>query len=223
MSEDELRQMMLGFERGTPSGPSPGPGTPGNLEEDPMMKMMSQFMSGAGLPPGSAPPFPGMPGMPGMGANPFQPQAAQSSTSTNIWRLLHALVALGLGFYIVLLTPFSGSKIERERDALPITTPDDPFSTPVGATAIESELDQRKRLFFWTFATAETLLLTTRFFLDKRGPPPTGILGTVMGFLPQPIKGYIEIALRYASIFTTVRGDMLACIFVLGACSWFRG
>ncbi|KAH7015262.1 hypothetical protein EDB80DRAFT_707488 [Ilyonectria destructans] len=223
MSEDELRQMMLGFERGTPGGPSPGPGTPGNLEEDPMMKMMSQFMSGAGLPPGSAPPFPGMPGMPGMGANPFQPQVAQSSTSTNIWRLLHALVALGLGFYIVLLTPFSGSKIERERDALPITTPDDPFSTPVGATDIESELDQRKRLFFWTFATAETLLLTTRFFLDKRGPPPTGILGTVMGFLPQPIKGYIEIALRYASIFTTVRGDMLACIFVLGACSWFRG
>ncbi|KAF7538778.1 hypothetical protein G7Z17_g12568 [Cylindrodendrum hubeiense] len=185
---------MLGFERSnTPGQPSPGAGTPGNLDEDPMMKMMSQFIP------------------------------VQSSTSTNIWRLLHALVALGLGLYIAFLTPFTGSKIERERAALPITTSDDPFSTPVEATDVESELDQRKRLFFWTFATAETLLLTTRFFLDKRGPTPTGIVGTVMGFLPQPIKGYIQIVLRYASIFTTVRGDMLACIFVLGACSWFRG
>ncbi|KPM37215.1 hypothetical protein AK830_g9365 [Neonectria ditissima] len=222
MTEDDLRQMMLGFERGAdPRQPSPGPGPGANLDEDPMMKMMSQLMSGAGLPPGSASPFPGMPG----GANPFQPAPApSSSTSTNIWRLLHALVALGLGLYIVVLTPFTGSKIERERAALPIATnPDDPFSTPVDALDVESELEHRKRLFFWTFATAETLLLTTRFFLDKRGPPPTGVVGTVIGFLPQPIKGYIEIVLRYARIFTTVRGDVLACIFVLGLCSWFRG
>ncbi|KAK7417167.1 hypothetical protein QQX98_004770 [Neonectria punicea] len=223
MTEDDLRQMMLGFERGgDPRQPSPSPGPGAGLDEDPMMKMMSQLMSGAGLPPGSASPFPGIPG----GANPFQPAPAPapSSTSTNIWRLLHALVALGLGLYIVVLTPFTGSKIERERAALPIATnPDDPFSTPADAADVESDLEHRKHLFFWTFATAETLLLTTRFFLDKRGPPPTGVVGTVIGFLPQPIKGYIEIGLRYANIFTTVRGDMLVCIFVLGLCSWFRG
>ncbi|KAH7154972.1 hypothetical protein B0J13DRAFT_618460 [Dactylonectria estremocensis] len=226
LSEDDLRQMMLGFERAnTPGQPSPGVGTPtpGNLDEDPMMKMMSQLMSGAGLPQGEGSPFAGMPGMPGAGANPFQPQPAPSSTAVNIWRLLHALVALGLGLYIVLLTPFSGTKIERERASLPIMTLEDPFTTPADAVDVASELEQRKRLFFWTFATAETLLLTTRFFLDKRGPQPTGVVGTALGFVPQPWKGYIEIAMRYAGIFTTVRGDMLACIFVLGACSWYRG
>ncbi|KAL6356786.1 hypothetical protein LRP88_10392 [Fusarium phalaenopsidis] len=216
ISEEQLRQMMLGFERGNGT---PAPGTPGGLDEDPMMKMMSQLMAGAGFPPGSAPPFPGMPGAV---PQPPQPAAPVRSTSTNLWRLLHALVALGLGLYIVILTPFTGTKVERERAALAGTTPADPL-TAASEPELETELEHRKQLFFWTFATAETVLLTTRFFLDKRGTPPAGIVGTVVGFLPQPAKGYVEIALRYAQIFSTVRGDILACIFVLGAVSWFKG
>ncbi|RBR13104.1 uncharacterized protein FIESC28_08290 [Fusarium coffeatum] len=220
ISEDQLRQMMLGFERGNGSGnASP---TPGGVDEDPMMKMMSQLMAGAGLPAGSMPPFPGMPGAaPGQGP-PVPQTAVRNSASTNLWRLLHAIVALGLGFYIVLLTPFSGSKIERERAALAGTTPADPLIA-ASEPEMETELEHRKKLFFWTFATAETLLLTTRFFLDRRGSPPTGIVGTVLQFLPQPAKGYIEIVMRYGQIFTTVRSDMLACIFVLGAVAWFKG
>jgi hypothetical protein len=225
MSEDDLRQMMLGFESGnTPRQPSPmpNPGGPQNFDEDPMMKMMSQFMSGAGFPTDGSSPFPGMPA----GANPFQPQPAQqqrASTSANIWRILHALVALGLGLYVVLLTPFAGTKIERDRAALPITTSDDPFSTPVEATEFEADLEQRKRMFFWAFATAESVLLSTRYFLLKQGALPAGIAGTVVGFLPQPYKSYVEIVLRYGQIFTTVRSDMLVCIFVLGVCAWARG
>ncbi|EWZ47946.1 hypothetical protein FOCG_06623 [Fusarium oxysporum f. sp. radicis-lycopersici 26381] len=220
ISEDQLRQMMLGFERGNGSGTaSPAPGA---AEEDPMMKMMSQLMAGAGLPAGSMPPFPGMPGMaPGQGP-PVPPTAVRNSASTNLWRLLHALVALGLGFYIVILTPFTGSKIERERAALAGTTPADPLIA-AAEPELETELEHRKKLFFWTFATAESLLLTTRFFLDRTGSPPSGIVGTVVQFLPQPAKGYVEVVMRYGQIFTTVRSDMLACIFVLGAVAWFKG
>lgn len=179
------------------------------------MKMMSQMMAGggpgAGFPPGGAnSPFPGMPGFP-PGLN-NQAAAAPADPYTAIWRILHALVALSLGLYIIVLTSFSGSKIERERAASTFTA--DPLAEDIH--------EHRKKLFFWTFATAETLLLTTRFFMDKsRGPPP-GVLGTVVGFLPEPVKGYVEIALRYGKIFTTVRADMLACIFVLGVCSWWR-
>ncbi|RGP59183.1 hypothetical protein FLONG3_11256 [Fusarium longipes] len=220
MSEDQLRQMMLGFDRGNGSGTaSPAPG---GIDEDPMMKMMSQLMAGAGLPAGSMPPFPGMPGTaPGQGP-PVAQTAVRNSASTNLWRLLHAIVALGLGIYIVLLTPFTGSKIERERAALAGTTPADPL-VAAAEPGMETELEHRRKLFFWTFATAETLLLTTRFFLDRRGSPPAGIVGTVMQFLPQPAKGYVEIVMRYGQIFTTVRSDMLACIFVLGAVAWFKG
>lgn len=53
MSEDDLRKMMLGFEAGnTPRQPTPGlAGSGAGLDEDPMMKIMSQLMSGAGFPP----------------------------------------------------------------------------------------------------------------------------------------------------------------------------
>ncbi|KAM0553888.1 hypothetical protein ACHAPJ_007234 [Fusarium lateritium] len=220
ISEDQLRQMMLGFDRGNGSGTaSPAPG---GMDEDPIMKMMSQLMAGAGLPPGSMPPFPGMPGAAPGQFPPVPPTAVRSSASTNLWRLLHALVALGLGLYIVLLTPFTGSKIERERAALAGTTPADPLYA-AAEPELETELEHRKKLFFWTFATAESLLLTTRFFLDRRGSPPTGVVGTVVQFLPQPYKGYVEIVMRYGQIFTTVRSDILACIFVLGAVAWFKG
>lgn len=233
MSEDDLRKMMLGFEAGnTPRQPTPGlAGSGAGLDEDPMMKIMSQLMSGAGFPPGAAAdgssPFPGM--FP-PGANPFggglpaQQPPAPVPTSTHVWRILHALVALGLGLYVVLLTPFAGTKIERDRAALPITSsPDDPFSTPLDATAAEADMERRKQLFFWAFATAESVLLSTRYFLLKQGALPGGVAGTVVGFLPQPYKGYVEIVLRYGQIFTTVRSDMLACIFVLGICAWARG
>ncbi|KAF5025347.1 hypothetical protein F66182_2576 [Fusarium sp. NRRL 66182] len=220
ISEDQLRQMMLGFEHGNASGTaSPAPG---GAEEDPMMKMMSQLMAGAGIPPGSMPPFPGMPGVAPGEAPPMPPTAVRNSASTNLWRILHALVALGLGLYIVILTPFTGSKIERERAAIAGTTPADPLIA-AAEPEMETELEHRKKLFFWTFATAETLLLTTRFFLDKRGSPPAGIVGTVVQFLPQPAKGYVEIVMRHGQIFTTVRSDMLACIFVLGAAAWIKG
>lgn len=239
ISEDQLRQMMLGFDR-----PAPGGGAPGepDLAEDPMMKMLQQMMGGAGgggMPPfggqnspfgdGAANPFAamGMPGMPGMGQQQQKtPQQAASDAYAAMWRVLHFLVALGLGLYIALLTSFSGSKIARERDAVARG-----FGGGGGATG---KLDadsgsggddaaDLRRYFFWAFATAETVLLTSRFFLDRGRAAPQGMLGTIMGFLPDSAwKGYLDVALRYSQIFSTVRSDMLVCVFVLGVCAWLR-
>ena len=204
---------MLGMEQrnnvNTP--PNPMAGMPPGAEEDPLMKMMQQMMGGAGGPGGAGgfPGFPGMPGMPGMpGA--AQQQPAIPDPYTSLWRLLHALVALGLGLYIAILTPFTGTKLSRERSAEAHL-----------AGADDEDMD-RKNLFFWVFATAEAVLLTTRFFLDKSRAPPTGIVWTVVGFLPEPFKGYVTNIMRYGQIFGTVRSDILACMFVLGVCHWWR-
>ncbi|POR34124.1 Uncharacterized protein TPAR_05662 [Tolypocladium paradoxum] len=212
ISEAQLRQMMLGLDRpGQSNSPSPAPGLNGapGMEDDPLMKMMTQMMGGgsAGFPPGASP-FPGMPGMP-----PQQPQpAARPDRYTPFFRLLHALLALGLGLYVTLLTPFSGTRMERERAAL----------AHAQLSADDAANEHRKRVFFWIFATGEAVLLTTRFFLDKGRQPPPGILWTVVGFIPEPFKGYVTVALRYGQIFTTVRADILACMFVLGICSWWK-
>ncbi|KAG5918974.1 hypothetical protein E4U42_006684 [Claviceps africana] len=216
VSEAQLRQMMLGFDRpgqarsGTPgSGTPPGGGAgamPG-MEDDPMMKMMAQMMSGAGG-PGSSP-FPGMPPMPGASGQQTPPQTSAYHT---MWRLVHALVALGLGLYLALFTTFSGTKLERETAAM----------AHQQHLAADDENERQKRVFFWIFATSEAVLLTTRIFLDKGRAPPPGFVWTAVGFVPEPFRGYLTVGLKYGQIFTTVRADILTCMFVLGICTWLR-
>lgn len=230
MSEAQLRQMMLGFEGGGPPGMGgmgmPGMGMPGmgGDAEDPMMKMLSQMMGGGG--PGGNPFGPGgMPnpfaaGGPG-GENPFagmMPGAQQTAVIPDrysaIWRLLHTAVALGLGLYIALMTGFAGTKIERTAGQL------EGYGVTRG-TAEDGKVFDYTR-FFWLFATAEAVLLSTRYFFDRARAPPGGMIWSLVGFLPQPWKGYVEIAMRYGRIFGTVRSDILVCVFVLGVCSWVR-
>ncbi|KAL7963570.1 hypothetical protein V8C34DRAFT_265975 [Trichoderma compactum] len=211
LSEEQLRQMMLGLDPPDQAGPgvgATGPGLPPGMEDDPIMKMMSQMMSA-----GSIPGFGGADGA----SNPFanmnlpQQQAAvqlPKASSVSFWRLIHALVAVGLGLFFVLTTNFSGSKVERERTALAFDQ------------EVDEETERRKNLFFWAFATAEVLLLSTRFFLDKRSTNATGFVATAISYLPQPYRGYIEVGQRYFQIFSAVRTDILTCVFVLGVVSW---
>ncbi|KAM3438478.1 hypothetical protein MY4824_003258 [Beauveria thailandica] len=202
----QLRQMMLG-------GGGGAPGTPGAGEEDPLMKMMAQLMGGAGGGGPNASPFAGM-----MGAQQQQQQQRPSSGPDmygTVWRVVHALLALGLGLYVVLRTPFDGTRVQRELD-FKLADADADGGSPVG-------LDEAKRNFFWAFATAEAVLLTTKFALDKGRPPPPGMLWSVANQLPTPWRGYVVGVMRYGQIFTTVRTDVLLCAFVLGVCAWWKG
>ncbi|KAI1323513.1 hypothetical protein F5Y16DRAFT_403422 [Xylariaceae sp. FL0255] len=237
MSEAQLRQMMLSFER-----PSSGPGdSPGggrnpfmggappmtgmegmeNINSDPMLQMFSKMM-GAGGPDGSGGgnPFAGMEGLfnGAGGANPFQQQPQQQtpqSKNANIWRILHAMLALGLGIYVAFTTTFTGTKVERETDDLQ--------ATGVLGVSGPQDIMQARAWFFYIFTSVEAVLLSSRFMLQRtQGFQPSGIPWTVSGMLPDPYKGYIQHALRYAEIFTTVRNDALFCVFVMGVCCLIR-
>ncbi|KAI1403779.1 hypothetical protein F4819DRAFT_449733 [Hypoxylon fuscum] len=246
ISEAQLRQMMLSLDRPSPAGtgtPPPGrnpffdgsappmPGMDGaeGLDEDPMMKMLSQMMSGGGMPgmpggggtPGGANPFAGTPldslfgGLAGAPPNPAQQaQQAAADRTANLWRVLHAVFALGLGLYVALSTTFRGTLTEREHSAL---------AGAKGDAAVDPDGVERARAyFFYVFTTVEALLLTSRYFLDRDRAPPKGWMWTASGFLPGQVKGYVQHALRYAQILGTVRSDALVCVFVLGVCSWLR-
>ncbi|KAL1900882.1 hypothetical protein Sste5346_001943 [Sporothrix stenoceras] len=236
---------------GGPGMGGPGMGGPGGegAEGDPfaaMLNQMMQTMGGAGGPgegpggPGGGFPgmpgmpgmggagggFPGFPGFPGMGGPGQQQQAAKPSKSAALWRLVHFAVAVALGLYVALATPFTGTRIERDAAAA------EHAASPDGVV-LNSSVDNfalHKRYFFYAFATAETILLTSRIFLE-RGANGAGIggsgaagglIGMAMGFLPPTIKRNVEIAMRYWQIFSTVRSDLLVCMFVLGVCAWLR-
>lgn len=212
MSDAALRQMMLGFDpTGTPPNANantfagfPGMDGTGPGADDPIMKMMQQMIGVGGLGKGAdgMPTFPGMPG---------QTPAETGDPYAYLWRIVHAVCAIGLGLYITFTTPFTGSKVARE--------------TPAN-TSFESEesgLSPASVHFFWIFATAEVLLQTSRFFMEKGQIQPGGIMGMIMGFLPEPYKGYLAMISRYRRIWTTISADAFACVFVLGVCAWLRG
>lgn len=226
-----------------PLGPMP-PGMEGmeGMDEDPMMQMLSKMMAGGGMPgmpgggggPGGASPFAGTPldgllgslGGMGMGGPSPAQQAQQvaANKTANLWRILHAVFALGLGLYVALSTTFTGSLTERERSALTggssTTFPDGSSVTVTGTD--DDSLERTRAYFFYAFTSAEALLLTARYFLDADRAPPKGWVWTASGFLPEPARGYAQHALRYGQILGTVRSDALVCVFVLGLCSWWR-
>lgn len=178
--------------------------------EDPMMKLMQQIMGGASgdgnsqLPPGLAEMFGGagggIPGMPG------QAQQQAPSSSAYLWRIIHAIFSLALALYVVLTTPFTGTKAART-------------ASTYGLNGGES-FGQR---LFYLFATVEVVLQSSRYFIEKGQLAPSGIMGTLAQFLPMPYSGWIKVAGRYGVIYTTVVADAMVVVFVLGAMAWWKG
>ncbi|GAP83728.1 putative sad1 interacting factor 1 protein [Rosellinia necatrix] len=235
MSEAQLRQMMLGFEQPSPAASGTPPPRTGNpfldrasamagmtgmegMDQDPAMQLLQKMMAG-GMPDGAdgSNPFAGM-GLEGLlgaagGSNTTQPgQQVEQGKNLNLWRILHAIFALGLGIYVTLSTTFTGTKIERDTDDLRST----------GVLGAQN-LEQARAWFFYVFTSVEAVLLTSRYMVEREaGFTPTGWAWTITGMLPNRMKNYSRHALRYSQIFTTVRNDALFCIFVMGVCSLLR-
>ena len=133
-------------------------------------------------------------------------QQAQPSSQEYVWRIIHALFAFALALYVALSSTFDGSSESRW------TSDADPRLNNAAAPRL-----------FWTFATAESVLQSTRYFVEKGRLPENGFLGMVGSVLPEPFKGYVAIMARYGTIWTTVLSDALVIVFVFGALAWWKG
>ena len=244
----QLHRMLMGL--GDPAGRD-GAGAfgsgntgPGGTSEDQMTNLMMQLLGGGGGPGTAAagmPPFSALGGQAspqgqGRPAQQQQQQAMLPDRYDSLWRVIHTALALGLGLYIALWTTFSGSKFEREVAATEARAGRSGLQGRGGqefqqfgfkdekVTVLDQDMANVRKRFFWAFATAEAVLLTTRFFLDRSRAQQGqgGVLSALVGFLPQPARGRLQAILRYKDVFVTVRRDVLVCVFVLGACVWLR-
>ncbi|KAF1962951.1 hypothetical protein CC80DRAFT_499254 [Byssothecium circinans] len=189
--------------------------------QDPMMALMQQMLGGgmpgqpgqagggpqADLPPGLANLFSSMQGGPGAA-----PEPSPEQSSAWIWRLVHSLFSLALAIYIVVQTPFTGSKLARSQD--PALKDDWSFEhTPPDTFAH----------LFYLFATFEVVLQTSRYFIEKGRLQGSGMLSSIGQLLPEPYAGYVRIVGRYSVIYSTVVSDAMVVVFVLGVASWWNG
>jgi hypothetical protein len=182
-------------------------------EEDPMAKMMQQLMGGMQDPndpnamggdlPQMAQMLSTMMGGGGMGQ-----QQQPKNGSAYLWRIVHAISALAIAVYIAFTTTFSGSKLARTGDMF---VQDSNFG--LGAKP------------FYIFGTAELVLQTSRYFVEKGQLQGGGILATIAnsGFVPEPYAQLIRTVGRYSTIYTTIVSDAMVVVFVLGTVAWWKG
>jgi hypothetical protein len=201
MTEEQLRQMMFGFDSsGTPPNISAGfPGMGGLGEsgasgEDPMMKILQQMLGGAGA---GGPGATFSPEVNGMGG-PHNQLQEEPDPRAYIWRVIHFVAALAMGIYIATATDFTGAKSARSKTQ--------------GEVGVK---------FFWAFVTVELALQSSRFLMEKGRLGGSGILATIAGFLPEPYKGWVVLVARYSRIWQTLVADAMVVIFVLGTVSWW--
>lgn len=138
------------------------------------------------------------------GQSGVQPVEQKSNANANRWKVLHALLALALGIYITSVTTFSGARF---------------LQGGPGAGGI----DEVGVKFFWAFATAELILQSSRFFLERGQVSQEGFVGFLMRILPEPWKGWVALASRYSGIYTTIVQDAMVVVFVLGCVAWWKG
>ncbi|KAL9640766.1 MAG: hypothetical protein Q9164_000081 [Protoblastenia rupestris] len=198
--------------------PQPGVDTQPNQaegEEDPMMKLLSQLMGGmpgsegedSGLPPGLAAMLGGMGG--GAGPRGRTQQVQKGNTYDYVWKIVHALFAVVLGVYVTAAsTAFEGPVVR-----LP------------GKVLWEGTQPKENINLFWVFATAELVLQSSRFFLE-RGRTDShlgGWMGMASGMLPEPYGSYLRLVGRYSGIWSTIVEDAMVLVFIVGVVSWWKG
>ncbi|KAJ9649347.1 hypothetical protein H2201_006617 [Coniosporium apollinis] len=185
--------------------PQPNNGSTANAgAEDPMLRMMQQILGGSGGAPGDGGLPPGLADL--FGALGGQSEQAQppATSSAAIWRVVHALFSLVLGLYVALFSSFTGSKFSRSQ-------------------IVEGAADIVGPRLFWLFATAEVVLQSSRYFLERGQLPASGMLGTISRALPEPYGGYVRVVGRYSVIYSTIVADAMVLVFVLGCVAWLRG
>jgi len=177
-----------------------------------MMAMVQQMLGGGGGFPGMDPnnPGEGMPDLPPFmkammgGAQQTQQEQAQPKSDTAyLWRILHAVFALTLALYITITNTFNGSKLSR-------------------AQVMDESAGPN---LFYIFATAELILQSTRYFMEKGQLQGSGWIAMIAnsGFVPPPYVDYLRVLGRYMTIWQTVVADATTIIFVVGALAWWKG
>lgn len=123
-----------------------------------------------------------------------------------VWTIVHAFSALALGIYMVFTTAFDGAQYSQRDDS--------------GITRTEVGIR-----FFWAFATAQLVLQSTRYFLERdRGPARgDGWMNMVAGMFPEPWRSRALLLSRYNVIYSTVVQDAMVVVFVLGSVAWWDG
>ncbi|KAK9457663.1 hypothetical protein V1511DRAFT_524083 [Dipodascopsis uninucleata] len=119
--------------------------------------------------------------------------------NSNIWRITHAIVIIGLSLFAVQRYEFAGTEVDR------------------------TDSGQNLAVIFRIFTALELLLQTSRFIIEKGRSPSKSIFTKIAAYLPPPYSSYLILAARYTHIITNVMSDFSLLVFILGLNALIRG
>jgi hypothetical protein len=185
----------------------------GESEDDPMVKMMQQMaglMGGDPNDPNAKPPeIPAaLKALMGGGGQATKEEAPPATGSAYMWMIVHAIFAIVLAGYIAVTSTFNGSKLSRSQTVY----------------TEEAGYGLGRRLFL-VFCTAELLLQSSRYFVEKGQLQGNGMLAKIAnsGLVPEPYAGYVRMVGRYIGILQTIMADAMLVVFVFGMLAWWQG
>ncbi|KJX94153.1 hypothetical protein TI39_contig4214g00010 [Zymoseptoria brevis] len=210
-AKDPLAAAMLQMEQERRAQGGSGNGE----DEDPFAKMMQQMMGAMGGQGDPNNPNAGPQDMPpmlqslmggAMGGGQQGPAQPAPAGSVYLWRIVHAIFAFILAFYICLTSTFNGTQTSRYQ-------------------TLSTEGNGLGPRLFIIFTSAELVLQSTRYFMEKGQLQGGGPLAMVAnsGFVPEPYANYIRIVGRYIGIAKTIFSDVMVIVFVLGCIAWWNG
>ncbi|KAL8836762.1 MAG: hypothetical protein Q9176_006085 [Flavoplaca citrina] len=212
-TEADIRQLLRSAPPPHDAQPGPGQQQAGG-QDDPMMRMLQHVMGDMPgvdgddpnvFPPAIAPLLGGGMSTPEPGTAALGQHGKGDGADGYLWKILHAVFALWLGIYITGVTTFNGASYSATK-------------------TIPGSIDEATgHRLFWIFATAEVVLQSSRYFLEKGRISQSGWIGIATQFLPEPWKTYAGIVTRYSGIWTTVVQDAMIVVFVLGCVAWWKG
>ncbi|KAL8728755.1 MAG: hypothetical protein Q9166_005187 [cf. Caloplaca sp. 2 TL-2023] len=212
LTEADIRQLLRSApdSQGAQQGPAQ---QQAGGQEDPMVQMLQQMMGSmpgaetgeqGGLPPGLAALLGGGTAA-GSGTTGAQGQRGEGDgVDGYLWKIVHAVFALLTGIYITAVTTFNGALFSGAE------------------TTVKRTNEGTGYRLFWIFATAEVVLQSSRYFLEKGKISQSGWMGMVTQVLPEPWKTYAGLVARYSGIWTTVVEDAMIMVFVLGCVAWWK-
>lgn len=207
------------------------------FEDDPLFKLLSQLNSASSNNEQStedinafASQFASMMGMPAAGTD-NNDQASSSSPPPNadvaskyrkadvFWRVIHTVIftflaiSAGLGFS-------QRNRFGTDETVLVDGIEDKSLYSDDAILSGQSQTFILSR-FLWYFSTAELILQSSRFFIEKGAPPADSIISTIANYIPHPFNEYFYIGARYLKMAQVILQDFCIVLFVFGICSYF--
>ncbi|CAO3573048.1 unnamed protein product [Mortierella alpina] len=128
----------------------------------------------------------------------------QVDESARWWKLLHFVLSVLLGFWVVYREYSQQGDLGRF-EGLAKEKP-----LPYAAYSVAP------MPVFWYFVTMELILQSTRMALHGVTASPSSTLGTIAGFLPPPFSDAIRVFMRYRLIWSSLVNDMSVVVFIVG-------